>query len=414
MCNKTTLFGEVEEAREYNRYLMLNKDHVICEFNLVSIGTGIFLEEVVNIISIDDLTILDKAIFGIFADRQNTMRKDLECRNKLLLEFIRDRRAPSNRAFIDGLFNQIGNSIESYLEITLGLSLTDTFWFKRCDSGVTWGEVSLYRNKFNEVISNYAFTGTGLHGMRVETPSPEFSTDGALPKCWIKTDAVYLIKGGTEGYANAGREPYMEYLASKVAEVMELNAIKYEVAKYKGRAVSKCKLFTSESRSYFSFAKVMGREAGVYPIWNTKEIFELYKKLGFLKQLCEMIVFDGIVCNSDRHLGNFGFLVDSDTLDVIEPAPIFDNGMSFGKNYISRVDGGIDGYFRKALQPGPAVLGNGIGFTQAAKEVLCYIDRRKVRRLLDFSFDAHLPELVEPDVEMISKLVRHQAKEILR
>ena len=41
-----------------------------------------------------------------------------------------------------------------------------------------------------------------------------------------------------------------------------------------------------------------------------------------------MLLFDAVIYNTDRHLGNFGLLVDSKTNKIIRPAPIFDNGNS--------------------------------------------------------------------------------------
>lgn len=45
-----------------------------------------------------------------------------------------------------------------------------------------------------------------------------------------------------------------------------------------------------------------------------------------------MFVFDALICNVDRHLGNFGFLVDNKTNKIIGLAPIFDNGNSLFYN----------------------------------------------------------------------------------
>ena len=39
-----------------------------------------------------------------------------------------------------------------------------------------------------------------------------------------------------------------------------------------------------------------------------------------------MIVFDVLIANKDRHYGNFGFLVDNETNELLCPAPIFDSG----------------------------------------------------------------------------------------
>ena len=42
----------------------------------------------------------------------------------------------------------------------------------------------------------------------------------------------------------------------------------------------------------------------------------------------DMIVIDFIVENWDRHFSNFGFVINNDTQEIIEFAPIFDNGYS--------------------------------------------------------------------------------------
>ncbi|BCZ19364.1 hypothetical protein NHP190012_10060 [Helicobacter sp. NHP19-012] len=45
--------------------------------------------------------------------------------------------------------------------------------------------------------------------------------------------------------------------------------------------------------------------------------------------LSDLMLFDAIIGNVDRHLGNLGMLIDNDTNELIKPAPIFDNGRAF-------------------------------------------------------------------------------------
>lgn len=40
------------------------------------------------------------------------------------------------------------------------------------------------------------------------------------------------------------------------------------------------------------------------------------------------MIFDSLIYNTDRHLGNFGMLVDNNTRKILKTAPIFDNGNS--------------------------------------------------------------------------------------
>lgn len=98
------------------------------------------------------------------------------------------------------------------------LSLTDTFWMKREDEALTWDDVSLYRNPFDDVIARIAFDGTGMYGRQNSPTSPEFATSGSFAKCWIRENGqISLLKRGSTGYANAGFEPYSEKLASDPA-----------------------------------------------------------------------------------------------------------------------------------------------------------------------------------------------------
>ena len=46
--------------------------------------------------------------------------------------------------------------------------------------------------------------------------------------------------------------------------------------------------------------------------------------------MLNLIVFDYIIANEDRHFNNFGFIRDAKTLKFISPAPIYDSGASFG------------------------------------------------------------------------------------
>lgn len=42
----------------------------------------------------------------------------------------------------------------------------------------------------------------------------------------------------------------------------------------------------------------------------------------------EMIVMDAVMANVDRHAGNYGFLVDNDTGEILRMAPLFDQNMA--------------------------------------------------------------------------------------
>ena len=107
------------------------------------------------------------------------------------------------------------------------------------------------------MLALVAYTGAG-QTKQVFTTSPELTTNGMLPKAWrfIEEDGIYLYKGGTSGASNAGREPFCEYYASQIAEVMGLNAVHYDLENWKGITASKCKLFTDKDPHLFQLGEL--------------------------------------------------------------------------------------------------------------------------------------------------------------
>ncbi len=81
-------------------------------------------------------------------------------------------------------------------------------------------------------MGEIAFTGFGSSDGIIKS-SPELTTNGMLPKCWRRESGVIrLYKGGTAGAANAGYEPYSEFYAAQIAEVLHINAIPYGLSKF--------------------------------------------------------------------------------------------------------------------------------------------------------------------------------------
>ena len=108
-------------------------------------------------------------------------------------DFLDARKAPKHRKHIAELLKKYGcESTENFLRLTHALSLNDTFWVKEPESPLTWNEVSLYRNEFDELVSNAAFDGI-ISSTTLSSTSPEFGTDGAYAKCWQRENGtVYL------------------------------------------------------------------------------------------------------------------------------------------------------------------------------------------------------------------------------
>ena len=71
--------------------------------------------------------------------------------------------------------------------------------------------------------------------------------------------------------------------------------------------------------------------------YSVQMILDSIQYSNFIYDLSKMVLFDFIIGNSDRHHSNFGFLVNKDTGNNIEFAPLYDNGSSLCA-YIDKED----------------------------------------------------------------------------
>lgn len=223
------------------------------------------------------------------------------------------------------------DTVDGFLQITHCLGLNDSLWVKPVDSNLKWENVNLYDNMFTDVACKTAFE-SGLFGLQLSTTTPEFTTDGTFPKCWIKDKSgTHILKQGLSGASNVGLEPYCEYVSSNIANRIFENVIAYDLVKYKDRLCSKCELFTSKAVGYVPFGRFVD-PTQYYTIPGLIKYFHEYDETNhtsFESTFRKMIVIDSIVFNNDRHLNNFGFLFDNDSMQILDFAPIFDFNFSF-------------------------------------------------------------------------------------
>ena len=290
-------------------------------------------------------------------------------------DWIDGRQIAKHRVSIQKLMRELGlNTRHDFIGMARCLSLTDTFWMKRADEAISWDEVSLYRNPFDDVIARIAFDGTGMYGRHNSPTSPEFATSGSFAKCWIREGGrIFLLKRGSYGYANAGFEPYSEKLASDILEAAGINHVAYELVNYHGKLASKCPMFTSEERGFVSVHRFFEGPFGV------REMLEFAAAHGAEEAFRDMVVMDAVFANVDRHAGNYGFVVDNATGAVVGFAPLFDQNMACLPMMVEHDD--FDEYLGMI---GPKI---GDDFVDIARELLTPTMRSKLVALKDFAYE---------------------------
>ncbi|MDD3218708.1 MAG: hypothetical protein PHC41_08375 [Lachnospiraceae bacterium] len=196
--------------------------------------------------------------------------------------------------------------------------LTDIYWVKEFDEPVTFAEINLYENHLDN-----AFVDVSLRGRQVTIENStliadDLSTGGMFPKAWIReSDGFYLLKdGGMDAV-------HREVLASKVSQCFKCNQVYYEESNYKGEPVSKSKIITSVKYSLVS------REAfDIYAKNQDIDVMEFIKKLDSINYYT-MNIIDYLIGNTDRHWGNWGFLVDNQTNQPVRLYNLMDFNRAF-------------------------------------------------------------------------------------
>ena len=336
---------------------------------------------------------------------------DMEPDEAGVSRWLKHRTIPKNRAFVNAFLAKCGLSANRPMDVIAvckGLSLNDSYWICDENETKTFDQVNLYDNRFSKILANIAFTGYGSSVRSSFASSPEFTTNGMLPKCWRRINGkVYLYKGATSGASNSGYEPYSEKYAYLVGKQLGFDVIPYRLTRWKGNLCSACEIFTDKYTAFVPVGRIV-RTGGI------RAVRQYYEMLGeaFVKALNEMIVFDALICNTDRHFGNFGFLVDSRTNQIIKPAPLFDHGnalFNFAGEENWRSEEQMDEYVDTLL---PCIYED---FFSEAREVLDTELSGKLRKALEFEFqDEGKLRYSRRKTEVLERQISKRASRILQ
>ena len=349
-------------------------------------------------------------ILWVNEEKKALLPLDMTVDGDSVSRWLRHRTIPKNRAYVHSFLSKCGLNLNrpmSILSVSKGLSLNDCYWVVEEGFDGSFAEYNLYDNRFSRILGLIAFTGYGSSVRTSLASCPEFTTNGMLPKCWRReSGTIRLYKGGTSGASNTGNEPYSEYYAAQIAEALGINAISYGMSKWQGELCSTCEIFTSKDYSFIPVGRLVTKG-------GMKAVREYYAALGedFTNTLDDMLVLDAVICNVDRHYGNFGFLVDNRTNKIVAPAPLFDHG-----NSLFNLAGRDDLVSDKTLSEYadtlvPCVYDDFIG---TAKNVLNSRHREGLRRLLDFRFKRHSRyNLDNKRLRLIEKQIQKRAKDLL-
>ena len=247
------------------------------------------------------------------------------------------RAVPMDQGKIMRIIEQAGfSTTQKYLVRNWGLSLTDHYWIKPLDVELSWDDVNLFTNDFRDPVGDMQFAD--VIGKSLELPqnafSPSSSLQGNLRKKWVITNGKRcLIK------ANHGSNS-QESLNEVAATLLHFKQEKQPYVSYapihgdtNDSIHCICESFTSDSIELLTAYDMIESVKCLSSVSSYEHFIRVCESHGLSEEgsrpfLEYQIVTDFVLTNTDRHLRNIGVLRNTDTLQLIGMAPIFDTGNS--------------------------------------------------------------------------------------
>ena len=203
------------------------------------------------------------------------------------------------------------------------VGLTDVFWARKAGETVCFRDVNLYQHSLSDAFVDVSLSGRQLTAQNAELldrmdSAADVSAAGLAPKAWIRRDGVfYLLKDGDPDEVAA------ELLASRMIRCFRVPQVLYEPMTFHGVSVSACRLMTSLETGIESAEHVE-----IYAANHGTTLRDIALRLdpyGYHM----MNILDYLVGNTDRHWGNWGFLVDNETNRLVRLHPLMDFNKAF-------------------------------------------------------------------------------------
>ncbi len=235
---------------------------------------------------------------------------------------------------------------QSLLVKNMGLSLVDHYWIKPMGTDYTWSDVNLYENDFLDEIGEFQIqSGIDMEIGTVRQTDlerrimfcPSASSQGELLKKWVigRNKKRYLVKGNKGASC---QQSINETVASQIHKRQEkMPYVNYQLCDLGAESEHKlgcvCENFSSARLEFIPAYDVVSSAKKKNDVSQYEHFIGLCTAYGLAEEYVRcfleyQILADFVMTNVDRHFNNFGVLRDTNTLQFVGMAPIFDTGNS--------------------------------------------------------------------------------------
>lgn len=239
--------------------------------------------------------------------------------------WLSDREIPINRYNYSAYIKENSNPRKWLIENN-GYSFNDCYFIESEEENLTWKDIL---NRINNLDVYYSVKDDN-HFYKGQNAT----LGGQLEKFWFKKDNdIMLCKKIDTQYDILVIREVMASLIYEKQEYPDFCNYSFVYNQNKNIVGCKCKSFTDENTELITAYDLLSEYnmTQIDNVWD--KIIELANNYGLEKEkiseyLDIQTLVDYLITNRDRHQGNIGFLRDADTLKLIKPAPIYDNGSS--------------------------------------------------------------------------------------
>lgn len=260
---------------------------------------------------------------------QNLVPYSLRLGRKLSIkdtsDWIKDRALPLSRKNSEKIYKALGlsrdNTESQLMYMTHSLSINDNYWIadEKEIGNLYYTDISIFKNSFNKAMYLIALRGDDGYTITNKEISAEYTGQGTFPKCFVREDdGIYMYKNSSD------KGIYNEILSAKIANILGYRSVDYEFSTLGGIKCTKSKILSNEKVNWetaLSLSEYFSKTEYKIP-----QDFALYK---LTDQYCNMIIFDALVLNDDRHMKNWAFEFNADTNQLLGLAPSYDYNNTF-------------------------------------------------------------------------------------
>lgn len=305
------------------KYYLMHKNILVAKINL----------------DVDDINAKPGGVL-VSSQYKNHLPLGAQMNHIKFINWWQDRSIPKTRQGVKSALERLGyKSVTNAMIDNLALSLNDCYWIKPSDSDLRWEDVNLFTNDFVDTFGELTFNkDSNTFDIRNKTKFKFAVSQGEVQKKWcIDPDGRrYMIKGN---YGNSYQQSINEILATQIHKSQGFdNYTPYDFVRIGlennmtglgCKAYNFCNEYTESISAWELLQTVKTRQnMSLYHPFKEVCLSIGMKEEDFDRFMDYEIMTDFLITNTDRHMNNISVLRDSDSLELIGFAPIYDSGNS--------------------------------------------------------------------------------------